>query len=248
MEKLTNPSKCKKSEIIGSIYYFKNLINDKVYIGKTLSSYSERYSEHKYNAFTKQRSNYIYRALRKYGIENFEFGVIFQTEILEKNKENKIIIDNILCEKEKYYILFYNTCDSKVGYNLTKGGDGIAGYTHTEETKLQMSIDRTGEKHPNFGNRGKDAFNSVQILQFDLDFNLIKEWDSIVDAATYYNINNSNISMCCSNTIDTYKNYIWVRKNDYFEGYLQKYKSRCKCKSNDITVLQYDFLGNFIQE
>ena len=111
-----------------------------------------------------------------------------------------------------------------------------------------MSIDRTGEKHPNFGNRGKDAFNSIQILQFDLDFNLIKEWDSIVDAATYYNINSSNISMCCSNTIGTYKNYIWVKKNDYFEGYLQKYKSRCKCKSNDIAVLQYDFLGNFIQE
>jgi hypothetical protein len=58
----------------------------------------------------------------------------------------------------------------------------------------------------------------------------------------------NNISRCCNNKIDTYKGYIWVKKDLYYEGYLQKYKSRAKCNSNDKSVLQYDFLGNFISK
>lgn len=61
-----------------------------------------------------------------------------------------------------------------------------------------------------------------------------------------YNAN--NISRCCNNKMDTYKGFIWVKKENYFEGYLTKYKSRAKCQSNDKAVLQYDFLGNFIAE
>lgn len=52
-------------------------------------------------------------------------------------------------------------------------------------------------------------------------------------------INANNVSRCCSNFSNSYKGYIWVKKSEYFEGYLQKYKSRAKCKSNDKTVLQY---------
>lgn len=39
-----------------------------------------------------------------------------------------------------------------------------------------------------------------------------------------------------------------MKKKDYYDGYLQEYKSRAKCQSNDKAVLQYDFLGNFISE
>ena len=36
-----------------------------------------------------------------------------------------------------------------------------------------------------------------KIIQYDLDMNEIKRWESITDAANYYNIENSNISACC---------------------------------------------------
>lgn len=38
------------------------------------------------------------------------------------------------------------------------------------------------------------------------------------------------------------------KKENYYEGYLDEYKSRAKCKSNDKSVLQYNFLGEFIAE
>ena len=36
-----------------------------------------------------------------------------------------------------------------------------------------------------------------KIIQYDLDMNEIKRWESITDAANYYGIENSNISACC---------------------------------------------------
>lgn len=35
--------------------------------------------------------------------------------------------------------------------NLTRGGEGLAGYKHSEETKLQMSKSRSGEDHHFYG-------------------------------------------------------------------------------------------------
>ena len=64
----------------------------------------------------------LYRAFRKYGIENFEFSVLEECSSLELN------------EKEKYYIEKYNSLYD--GYNQTVGGDSA--YT---EAQLQYSQD-----------------------------------------------------------------------------------------------------------
>jgi len=67
----------------------------------------------------------------------------------------------ILAEKEKYWITFYN---SKVpnGYNLTDGGEGLSGWRPTEETKSNMSGAKKGKsfsdehrKHISEAKRGK---------------------------------------------------------------------------------------------
>lgn len=36
-----------------------------------------------------------------------------------------------------------------------------------------------------------------RVIQYDLDMNELKRWDSITEAAIFYNIENSNISSCC---------------------------------------------------
>lgn len=242
---ISNPVIVSKNFLIGTIYCFINKINNKLYIGETVrSDYNERFNEHR-NKAKNGINSYFYKAIRKYGWDSFDLIILQQTEILENTDENKCYLTSIVNELEKYYINKYNTSNHTKGYNLTEGGDGISGYKHSEETKKLYSQQRLGEKHWKYGkfNNGGDI-----ILQFDLDFHFIKEWPSMCEINRQLGYNANNISRCCNNKLDTYKGFIWVKKEDYFEGYLSKYKSRAKCKSNDKTVLQYDFLGNFIAE
>ena len=94
------------------IYKITNLINDKSYIGQSIHI-EERWRKHR--NYPSEYSEYpLYRAFRKYGLENFSF------EILEYCQENE------LNEKEKYYISLYQTFGQ--GYNQTEGGEGASGF------------------------------------------------------------------------------------------------------------------------
>lgn len=88
-----------------------NKINNKKYIGKTLKTIEERWKEHKRAYKRKSYENRpLYRAMNKYGIENFCIEEIANCSNEEIN------------EKEQYFIKFYNTYH--FGYNATLGGDG----------------------------------------------------------------------------------------------------------------------------
>lgn len=52
------------------------------------------------------------------------------------------------------------------------------------------------------------------ILQYDLDGNLIKEWNSLKEAALSINGDVGNISKVCSGKQKTYKKFIWRYKNE----------------------------------
>ena len=96
-----------------NIYKITNLINNMSYIGKT-NNPNRRWKDHCRLAITKNHKEYdkpLYRAMRKYGIENFSFS------ILESNltKEDSGI-------QEQYWIERYDTYRN--GYNASLGGDG----------------------------------------------------------------------------------------------------------------------------
>lgn len=90
------------------IYKITNTVNSHCYIGQ--SRYIEtRWKNHKIAATNPNDRGYeypLYRAIRKYGIENFTF------EILEECSLEK------LNEQETYWIQYY-----KADYNQTIGGD-----------------------------------------------------------------------------------------------------------------------------
>lgn len=94
----------------GYIYIIKNKINNKVYIGQTLRSAEERFKQHMKPSNNK-KSYKIYRAINKYGSENFYY------EILEEN-----VNENIINEREIYWIDLYDSF--KNGYNSNVGGFG----------------------------------------------------------------------------------------------------------------------------
>lgn len=99
-------------------------------------------------------------------------------------------------EKETFYINLFRSDSSEFGYNLTSGGDGISGYKHTEETKRKLSESHSGEAHWKFG---KTNVGGEAILQFDLDFNFIKEWPSMSEISRELGCKANNISKCCAN-------------------------------------------------
>lgn len=108
------------------IYKITNKINGHAYIGKA-TDIARRWRKHKGVGPEDHEYEYpLYKAFRKYGIENFTFDVIEECLVSE--------LDN----KEIYWIAFYDTyCN---GYNQTKGGNSP---THSKkiDEKILNAID-----------------------------------------------------------------------------------------------------------
>lgn len=122
------------------IYKVTNLIDGKIYIGKTEKTLEQRKSRHLYQVNNKQYNSIFHSAIRKYGQENFIWE----------------IIDNCLfIELEKFYIKKFNS-KAPNGYNLTDGGEGMCGYSYgplSDEHKKKISDN--AKTNPNYGMRGK---------------------------------------------------------------------------------------------
>ena len=98
------------------IYKITNKINNKCYIGKS-KNIEARWKEHKWRMNSLDEINLnkpLYRAFKKYGLNNFSFEVIEELDNYEADAN----------EREKYWIKFYNSYGSENGYNATYGGDG----------------------------------------------------------------------------------------------------------------------------
>lgn len=117
------------------IYKITNNITKDIYVGYSYN-YLKRWYFHKRNA-SKGVNTFLYRAMRKYGIENFSI------ELLED-------CDNALNEqREKHWI-----ATLVPRYNMTAGGDG--GRT-ADSPNYKAGIKRrnlSGSNNPNYGKKG----------------------------------------------------------------------------------------------
>lgn len=118
------------------IYLVVNEENGKIYVGKTVKPLSERWSHHCFLA-RNDKDFYFYRAIRKYGPENFS---IRQIDTAESDAEASLL--------ERAYIGVLRSHDASCGYNSTLGGEGVR---PTEETRRKMSEAQSGEKHAMWG-------------------------------------------------------------------------------------------------
>ena len=91
------------------IYYYKNKINGKLYIGQA----KNLYLRHKNIYSSKYCGGIFDKALRKYGVKNFEYGIL------------KHCLENELDKWEQFYIKRLKTKFPN-GYNLTNGGNSSA--------------------------------------------------------------------------------------------------------------------------
>lgn len=110
--------------IIYTIYKSVNTINGKVYIGFD-SHWPNRQKVHK--SASKNQEGKFYRAIRKYGWDNFEWSILYQSK--DKN--------HCLKEMESHFIKEYDSFNT--GYNSTLGGDGCFGLILSEESRKKIS-------------------------------------------------------------------------------------------------------------
>ena len=97
------------------VYKIINTLNKKSYIGIT-KNIESRFNFHKTRYNKNSKTEYIekplYKAFRKYGIENFKFLVLYVDVTLEEAKS-----------KEVELIKKFKTLTHENGYNVTRGGD-----------------------------------------------------------------------------------------------------------------------------
>jgi group I intron endonuclease len=112
------------------VYKIRNIKNNKLYIGKT-ENIDERWTKHISDMRT-NRGYVFHSAINKYGVNNFEIFIIEEFEQEEK-----------ALKREIFWIAYYKTNIRKYGnnfgYNMTDGGEGISGYSHTASAKQKMS-------------------------------------------------------------------------------------------------------------
>ena len=90
------------------IYMYTNKINGKVYTGQTRRTLKLRAGS---NGVMYKSCTIFYRAIVKYGWENFEPTIL--ADGLSKEEANEL---------EKYYISKYDSCNHDYGYNISNGG------------------------------------------------------------------------------------------------------------------------------
>ncbi len=112
-----------------TIYKYTNLINGKVYVGKT-KYFQHRHIEHMSLA-RKGKNTFFCKAIRKYGMESFGREILAEVE------------DDLSSLVEIIFIAALKATNPLYGYNITDGGEGTLGHHHSQESKDAISLKMT---------------------------------------------------------------------------------------------------------
>lgn len=150
-----------------------------------------------------------------FGIHRFIFMSVYgnipdgyEVHHIDENPMNNAIDNLRLIEGSEHLSLhkkgkILSEETKKKMHKFSKGNKINLGKHHTETTKKKISETKKEAKLI-----GKDAKDSVPILQLDINNNLIKEWDSLADAQRC-GFSAGNICSCCKGLRKTHKGFIF---------------------------------------
>lgn len=171
------------------VYRIINIVNNKCYVGSTVNLYNRRKTH-----FGKLRLNYsgninLQADFNIYGIKNFKFEIL---EFVEKLKNCKTISNfrKLLNKHEQYWI-----DKIKPEYNVSKIAGSNKGYVHKKEAILKIT-----------------ERSRIPILQYDLNGNFIKEWESAAQVQRELKLSGCRIRECCRKVIPIAHGFIWKNK------------------------------------
>lgn len=150
---------------VGYIYKITNLINNKVYIGQTSRTIEKRWKEHLRHGFNPNNAEYqrhLYKSMRKYGKEAFTIETVESCD------------NDLMSERETFWVKFYNSTDPKFGYNLTFGGEGTVSIDYDE---VYRRFDNGEMMFEIAKNMNISRSNLTQILKGYSNYNKDEVWD-----------------------------------------------------------------------
>lgn len=228
---------CSPQEDCG-IYKITNLINNKVYIGQSIQL-KERWQQH----LTSKKKYIIYEAFKKYGIENFSFEVIEYCSPDNLNEREKYWISyyhSFIGDPECHgynMTLGGDSCGHELLQKKVKqydlNGNFIKEYNSLKEAAEQNNLDDSnigacchqkehfhtiGGYQWKFSDDDREITKYIDkqskpVLQYDLQDNFIKEFESVRKAAQAVNRSSTNISSACKRK-GTSGGYKWRYKGE----------------------------------
>lgn len=270
------------------------------YVGKTKQYLKQRLYSHIKECYSNRKSHKI----------------SWIKSLLNKGERPIIsVIDEVFDEDWQFWEVYWIEQFKQWGFKLTnqtEGGQGGNGYTHSEESKLKMSISKKdiklSEEHkkkisekvkeksqesPGYNRSGNNikkpidrellyqlyivenlsmpkiakkldcgerkVFDNLKeyginkdkslwikqvasnpkkvVIQYDLEGNLLREWEGVVDIKKDLNL---DVSGCCLGKQKTCGGFIWRYKDNLFDLNLDKLDENSK------KVTQYDLSGNLL--
>lgn len=224
------------------VYCYKNLINGKIYVGRT-KDLKKRKREHEwcYSHDNNRYNKYLYKEMRIYGLNNFEYSV------LEYCDESK------LDEREMYYVSLFDSSNEDKGYNLNRGGrtgnlnqskrvykvdiktkNVIDEYISIGEAAKENNLFITGiwsvcvgkasqsggyywcyaDEYENFVFKKpvKKGHSERPVYQIDKSDNIVAEYESVREASISLGRKKSAIRNCLAHLSETAYGYKWEYK------------------------------------
>lgn len=243
------------------IYKIENLINGKIYIGKSVNI-EKRFKTHINDSFNENKQEYnhlIHKAIRKYKVENFSFDVIEECNESDLNS------------REMYWIHVYDCCvlDGKdKGYNMTRGGEGsssidvyqvyelwddglsiseIAEKLHHDRHAISIRVKEyekyTQDEHKNRYYNLVSKSKQKEICQYDLMGNFINQYNSILEASEKTGIGYGTIRSNVQGKTSSAGGFQWTYKNSPTPG-----QYNVKGNGYKTPIVQLDLEYNFINE
>jgi len=128
------------------------MTNGKAYVGFD-SNWPSRKAVHICEALSRGNDKYLfYRAIRKYGADNFKWEVLYQSSDRDHTlsvMENKMIVEHNTHFRDGH------------GYNMTWGGEGRFGLEHTDETKRKIGMANSRSTLTEDGRKRKSEFTKL---------------------------------------------------------------------------------------
>lgn len=137
-------------------------------------------------------------------------GYIY-VDLWKNNKRHKKTIHRLVAENFLNNINNYTDVNHKDGNKQNNKLSNLEFCTRSYNIKEAYRLGLKKKVYPMMNKKGKYCPNSKKVIQYDLQGNIIKIWDSMMDIERELKIHHSNISACCLKVEHhkTIKGYKW---------------------------------------
>lgn len=142
------------------IYVIKNLVNGKIYVGKSKNCYKrlhQHLSDIKIDSRNYNENPHLLNAFKKYGSDNFGYYIVERF-----NEENEEILENLLKERELYWMKELDSLNREKGYNLRYDSEGKCFCSSETSEKISNRLKKEWESGIRDGHseKMKDYWNN----------------------------------------------------------------------------------------